>query len=137
LNSVTSLTEVQVSHRAKREQAALIVIACTLLVAVAQYLIKIGANQLTHAGLLGTFIGIFTIPSLFAGYCLYAIFAALLIYALRHGELSILYPLISLGYVWVTIISAVAFHESINAMKILGVATIVIGVAVLGWGSRQ
>ncbi len=116
----------------QRRRAVLIVISCTLIVAVAQYLIKLGANQLTHAGLLATTIGIFTIPPLFAGYALYGLFTVLFVYALRHGELSILYPLIALGYVWVTITAVVAFHESITPLKIIGIATIIAGVAVLG-----
>jgi len=127
-----------VSDPAKRRQAALIVLGCTLMVGAAQVLITLGANKLAAgAGLMGTLVGILTIPELFAGYALYGVFAVLLIYALRHGELSVLYPLIALGYVWVSILSVLVFHESMNAMKIAGVAVIIAGVAVLGWGSRN
>lgn len=129
--------EVRVSDPAKRRQAVFIVLACTLMVGAAQVLIKLGANRLGDAGLMGTLIGILTIPQLFAGYFLYGIFAVLLIHALRHGELSILYPLIALGYVWVSILSVLVFHETMNGMKITGVAIIIAGVAVLGWGSRN
>jgi drug/metabolite transporter (DMT)-like permease len=134
LSSITSTPEVHVADPAKRRQAILTVIACTLIVALAQYLIKLGANRLEHAGLVATMIGIFTIPPLFAGYALYGVFTVLFVSALRHGELSILYPLISLGYVWVTITAVVAFHEALNPLKIAGLAIIVAGVAVLGWG---
>jgi drug/metabolite transporter (DMT)-like permease len=119
---------------AKRRQAIWIVICCTLLVAIAQYLIKLGAGRLSHAGLFGTLIGILTIPQIFAGYCLYGVFTVLFVYALRHGELSILYPLIALGYVWVTITAVLAFHETMNPLKLVGLAVIVAGVAVLGLG---
>ena len=119
---------------AKRRQAIWIVICCTLLVAVSQYLIKVGANHLSHAGLMGTMVGIFAIPQIFAGYCLYGIFTVLFVYALRHGELSILYPLIALSYVWVTITAVFAFHDHMNPLKIAGLVVIVTGVAVLGWG---
>ena len=119
---------------AKRRQAALIVACCTLLIAVAQILIKIGANRLSHAGLMATFIGIFTIPPLFGGYCLYGVFTVLFVYALRHGEVSVLYPIIALGYVWVAILSSVIFHETMNPLKILAIAIIVAGVSILGWG---
>jgi multidrug transporter EmrE-like cation transporter len=110
------------------------VLACTLLVAIGQYLIKLGANRLSHAGFMATMIGIFTIPQLFAGYCLYGVFTVLFVYALRHGELSILYPLIALGYVWVTITAVVAFHDTVNPLKVIGLVVIICGVAVLGWG---
>jgi drug/metabolite transporter (DMT)-like permease len=125
---------VHVPDPAKRKLAIFIVLACTLLTAVAQYLIKLGANRLSHAGFVATMIGIFTIPQLFAGYCLYAVFTVMFIYALRHGELSILYPLIALSYVWVTITAVLAFHESMNPYKIIGLVVIICGVAVLGWG---
>lgn len=136
--TVAATLEVRASDPAKRRQAALIVLACTLMVGAAQVLIKLGANSLgAHAGLEKTLLGIFTIPQLFAGYCLYGIFAVLLIYALRHGELSVLYPLISLGYVWVSILSVLVFHETMNPMKIAGLAIIIAGVAVLGFGGKH
>lgn len=122
---------------AKRRQAALIVACCTLLIAVAQLLIKTGANRLSHAGLLGTLIGIFTVPPLFAGYCLYGVFTVLFVYALRHGEVSVLYPIIALGYVWVAILSAMVFHETMNPLKIAAIAIIVAGVSVLGFGAKH
>lgn len=137
MTTATSSPEVHVPDPAKRRQAILIVICCTLLVAMAQYLIKLGANHLSQAGLVATLIGIFTIPPLFAGYCLYGVFTVLFVYALRHGELSILYPLIALGYVWVTITAVVAFHETMNPLKITGLVVIVAGVAVLGWGGGK
>jgi drug/metabolite transporter (DMT)-like permease len=134
LTPATSEPAVHVVDPAKRRLAIFIVLACTLLVAIGQYLIKLGANQLTHAGLLATAIGILTIPQLFAGYCLYALFTVMFVYALRHGELSVLYPLISLSYVWVTITAVVAFRETMNPLKIIGLAVIIGGVAVLGFG---
>jgi drug/metabolite transporter (DMT)-like permease len=134
LISATSTPDVHVPDPAKRKLAIIIVLVCTLLVAIGQYLIKLGANRLSHAGLVATMIGIFTIPQLFAGYCLYGIFTVMFVYALRHGELSILYPLIALGYVWVTITAVVAFHETMNPFKIVGLIVIIAGVAVLGFG---
>ena len=130
----TTAPEVHVPDPAKRKLAVFIVLACTLLVAIGQYLIKLGANRLSHAGLIATMIGIFTIPQLFAGYCLYGVFTVMFIFALRHGELSILYPLIALGYVWVTITAVVAFHDTVNPLKVIGLVVIICGVAVLGWG---
>jgi multidrug transporter EmrE-like cation transporter len=134
LTPTTSSSQPHVIDPAKRRQAILIVISCTLLVAIAQYLIKLGANRLSHAGFVATMIGIFTILPLFAGYCLYGVFTVLFVYALRNGELSILYPLIALGYVWVTITAVVVFHESMNPLKFVGLAVIIAGVVVLGLG---
>jgi len=137
LSSITASPDMRLVDHHKRRQAALIVACCTLLIAAAQLLIKIGANRLSHAGLTATLIGIFTIPPLFAGYCLYGIFTVLFVYALRHGEVSVLYPIIALGYVWVAILSAVVFHETMNPLKVLAIAIIVAGVAVLGWSGGK
>jgi multidrug transporter EmrE-like cation transporter len=146
LSSVTAVPEVPVVDVEKRRRAALIVIACTLIIGAAQYLIKLGANQLAaqqhsvHSGsvsLQAAVMGIFTNPAIFSGYCLYGIFTVLFVFALRHGELSILYPLISLGYVWVAIIGVLAFHEAMNPLKLTGIAIIMAGVTVLGRGSTK
>jgi multidrug transporter EmrE-like cation transporter len=142
LSSVTTLPEVRIVDADKRRRAVLIVVGCTLIIAAAQYLIKLGANQLSahHGGTISVqaaILGIFTNPSIFSGYCLYGVFTVLFVFALRDGELSILYPLISLGYVWVAIIGALAFHEAMNPLKLTGIAIIMAGVTVLGRGSTK
>ena len=137
MDSATVSPDIELVHAQQRRRSVLIVVACTVMGAIAQVLIKLGASQLAHASLLATFLSIFTVPTLFLGYCLYGIFAVLMVYALRHGELSILYPVIALTFVWVSILSAMIFHEAMNPMKIGGIAVIVAGVAVLGWGSRN
>jgi drug/metabolite transporter (DMT)-like permease len=137
LSTITVPPQAPVVDHEKRRQAVLIIIAGTFLVAVAQMLIKSGANRLGHADLLATAIGILTIPPLFAGYCLYGIFAVMMIYALRHGELSVLFPLISLGFVWVAILSVLIFHEAMSPLKGVGIAIIVCGVATLGRGGSH
>jgi drug/metabolite transporter (DMT)-like permease len=131
------LSETSVIDADKRRRAVLIVVVCTLIGATAQVLIKMGSAHLAHTDLIATAIGIFTIPTLFAGYCLYGIFTVLLVYALRDAELSILYPVIALSYVWVTLASVLIFHETMNLPKALGVAIIVLGVAVLGRGGTR
>ena len=69
---------------------------------------------------------------LIAGYTLYGLSALLFTLALRDGELSRLYPVIALTYVWVTILSVPLLHETVNVYKVIGIVTIVIGVGVLG-----
>jgi multidrug transporter EmrE-like cation transporter len=74
--------------------------------------------------------------ALLAGLSLYGISTLLLVLALRDGELSLLYPVIALTYVWVTLLSLVVFHDRINPIKLAGIATIVVGVGVLGRGGK-
>ena len=121
----------------RRRRALAIVIFCTLIGAAAQVLIKSGASHLAHPGFLGALLGMLTNPPLFAGYCLYGVFTVLLVFALRDGEMSILFPVIALTYVWVSILSVVIFHETMRPLKAAGIAVIVIGVAVLGRGGSK
>ncbi len=96
-------------------------------------LIKSGAGGLTHANPLGMLTNL----PLLAGYSLYAISTVLLVLALRGGELSILYPVISLTYVWVALLSVFILNETLNPFKLAGVAVIVAGVAVLGRNGKR
>jgi len=117
---------------APRQPVAL-VFCCTILGAAAQILMKTGANHIAHPGLWGMLTNL----PLMAGYCLYGISTLLLVLALKDGELSLLYPVIALTYVWVTVLSFVIFRDEINPFKITGIVLIVTGVAVLGRGGRR
>ena len=94
---------------------------------------KSGANHMANPGLLGM---IANLP-LMAGYSLYGISTLLLVIALKDGELSLLYPVIALTYVWVTVLSFLIFRDHINPFKLTGIVLIVTGVAVLGKGGRR
>jgi multidrug transporter EmrE-like cation transporter len=121
----------------EQRRSVFLVFCCTLIGAAAQVLIKTGAGSLGgHPSLVQTAIGILTTLPLFVGYSMYGISMVLLVLALRHGELSALYPVIALTFVWVTILSVVVFHESLNAWKLIGIALIITGVATLGRGKR-
>lgn len=111
----------------------LLVFACTVLGAAAQMLMKTGLSQLGHPGIMGYLTSL----PLLAGYGLYGLNTLLMVFALRDGELSILYPIIALTYVWVTVLSVAFFHESLNTFKVVGVAVVVAGVAVIGRGQRS
>jgi len=111
-----------------RRQPVGLVFGCTILGAAAQILMKTGANHMNQTGLLAMATNL----PLMAGYCLYGLSTLLLVVALKDGELSLLYPVIALTYVWVTVLSFLVFHDSINPWKLLGIALIVVGVAVLG-----
>lgn len=82
-------------------------------------------------------LAIITNVQLIAGLAVYGIGAMLMIVALQHGELSVLYPLISLNYVWVAIVAVLLFNESMNPAKIAGICVIMAGVAILGKGAHR
>lgn len=72
---------------------------------------------------------------LFAGASLYVVGTILFILALRGGELSVLYPFVSLTYVWVSFLSIKFLGERMNWQKWAGIALIIIGVSFIGLGS--
>ena len=117
---------------AARRRSTIVVAVCTLLGAIAQILFKLAVRHLvlTPAGLL-------TNVPLIAGCAFYGLFTIAMVLALREGELSMLYPIIALTYVWVTLGTYWVLKETPNAYKNLGIVTIVIGVAILGRGGRK
>jgi drug/metabolite transporter (DMT)-like permease len=122
-----------------------LVLGCTVFAATAQVLMKFGANHempqldLSHpANWLPFVLAIIANVPLFLGYCTSAGTAFLLILALRDGELSMLYPIIAMTYVWVNLLSMYFFHEKMNIWKASGIALVIGGVALLGRaGSRN
>ena len=110
-----------------------LVVLCTVIGAAAQILMRHGAEQL-HGS---TATDLLTNWELLAGYGCLAVNTALLVLALRRGELSVLYPIIALTYVWVTVLSPMFFGDVINLYKVAGVTLIVLGVSFIGLGSRS
>jgi drug/metabolite transporter (DMT)-like permease len=133
-SAILSRVPVPTSTAAQKRRSLVMIVAFTLLAAAAQVLFKFGTNRLLgHASL----VAITTDFPLIGGLVLYGLGAAMMILALRHGELSVLYPLISLSYVWVAILSVVIFGESMNPYKIGGICVIMAGVGVMGAGSQK
>jgi uncharacterized membrane protein len=120
------------SSAASRRKSILLVLACTVFGAAAQILMKVG---MTHFKL--DVIAILTNYPLVAGYVLYGVNTLLMVIALKEGELSMLYPIIALTYVWVTLLSYTLLSEPPNVYKNIGIGTIMIGVAVLGRGGKK
>jgi uncharacterized membrane protein len=117
---------------ASRRRSIVLGFACTILGTLAQFLMK---NGVDHSS--GNLLALLTNVPLLAGYTLYGINTVMLVIALREGELSLVYPILALTYVWVTLLSYLALHEAPNVFKNLGVAAIIAGVIVISRGSRK
>lgn len=60
--------------------------------------------------------------------------SVLFIMALRGGELSVIYPITSLKYVFIAFLSVRFFNERIELNKWMGIIFIIIGVSLIGVG---
>lgn len=65
-----------------------------------------------------------------AGFCALVCWLA----AMTKFDLSYAYPFMSLAFVLVLILSAVLFHETVTAPKVLGVLLIIVGIIVASRG---
>src|SRR5271165_6975496 len=119
----------------------MVVAACTILGAVAQILIKVGMSpahlDTSGKGLFALILALATDVPLVAGYACYGLFTVAMVLALREGELSKLFPIIALTYVWVTLLSYWLLKDTPNLYKNAGIVTIVIGVGILGQGGDR
>ena len=73
---------------------------------------------------------------LFTGLALFVGSSVPFVVALRHGELSVLYPMVSLGYVWTMVWSKVFFNEPITRAKVGALFMILAGIVCIGVGGR-
>jgi multidrug transporter EmrE-like cation transporter len=132
-----------IESRAAARRSFLLMFFCTLIGAAAQMLIKQGSGQIgTHVTLSDLMrhpllfvrfgLNMVTNTKLFFGYACYGINVLLIAVALKGRELSRLYPIIALTYVWVTFLSLALLDEHLNFFKSVGIAFIVGGVSVLG-----
>lgn len=113
-----------------------------MLAAIGQLVLKIGTSKL--GGLIkpsqsipeAAFCAIramFT-PHIFAGLMIYAFSAITWIIILSRVDLSFAYPMISLSYVIVVILSALVLSEKIPLIAVPGLLLICIGVSLIGIG---
>jgi len=102
----------------------------TTLAAFGSLYFKLGAKHLEFnlAKLLRNF-------NLMLGFAFYGLSTVVFVASLRGGQLSVLYPLVSASYIWVTILSIKVLGEKMNKFKWAGIALIVLGVSVIGAGS--
>ena len=57
------------------------------------------------------------------------------VYALRFGDLSTLYPMAGLNYVWVALFSKFHLKEKVNGYKWAGISMILLAVIFIGLGA--
>ena len=90
--------------------------------------LKLGADKLTKS--VWSFLNI----QLATGVALYLLSTVFYILGIKGGQLSVLYPMVSLGYIWTLLWSRFFFKEGFPPQKFIGLALILVGVVFVGLG---
>ena len=111
--------------------AILVVFLSTFINSFAQLLYKIGADNLVLD------LSILTNWYLILGLACYGVSFLILTISLKHGELSVLYPIIASGFIWVALLSNIFFSEPLNSFKVVGIGFVILGISFIGIGGNR
>jgi multidrug transporter EmrE-like cation transporter len=70
------------------------------------------------------------------GVVTYLLSSVLFVKGMANGELSVLFPMVSLGYICSLVWSRLFFQEALTGAKLLGVGLILTGIVFLGLGNH-
>ena len=107
----------------------LLVVIASVIGSFGAVFLKFGALNLEL-----TVMGMLRNWRLMVGIALYLLSSAFFMAGIKNGELTVLYPMVSLGYIWTLIWSRIVFKEPITHFKVMGLAMIIAGNAVLNFG---
>ena len=111
----------------------MLVLAGVLLNAAAQLLLKAGTNGIgafafSADNLVPVGIKVASNPFILGGLGCYAVSVVVWIMALSRVEVSLAYPMLSIGYVVNAVAAWYLFGEALSAQRMIGIGTIVVGV---------
>jgi drug/metabolite transporter (DMT)-like permease len=120
------------------------VLSGVLLNAVAQLLLKAGAGSVGPitmgdggAVLWRQSLALALHPGILGGLACYAVSVVVWIVALSRVEVSIAYPMLSIGYVVNALLAWWLFGEAVNAQRWLGIGVIIVGVLLVARSGGQ
>jgi multidrug transporter EmrE-like cation transporter len=109
-----------------------LILTGVLLNAAAQLLLKAGSRAIS-----GMAFNLANVPTLFermalnppilAGLMCYAISVVVWVLALSRVEVSVAYPMLSIGYVVNALLAWMLFGESLGAARVAGIGVIIVG----------
>lgn len=113
-----------------------LIITGVLLNAAAQILLKAGTNAIGHfefsaANIIPIGWKLMTEWHIVVALTFYAVSVIIWILALSRVQVSIAYPMISLGYVVGAVAAWWLFDESLNPVKLAGIGVIIVGVVII------
>jgi len=110
-------------------RSMLLVFCASVIGSFGAVFLKLGAHRLT--GSIFSFVN----SRLVLGVALFLGSSLFYAMGIKGGPLSVLYPMVSLGYIWTLLWSRLFFKEPFTAAKFAGLALILIGVFLVGLGS--
>lgn len=108
----------------QRNKGRLMMLASSIFVCIGQLCWKLGTKQIP---LVLTMLG----------FGLYAMGALIMLYAYRFGKMSALQPMLSMNYVFSTLLGVIVLGEVIQIQMLLGIVVIISGVVLLGGEDAQ
>jgi multidrug transporter EmrE-like cation transporter len=114
-----------------------IILASVMLNSAAQLALKAGANAIgtvavdSSAGLVSAALGAAVQPWIICGLVFYFVSAGLWIAALTRVDITVAYPMLSMGYVIAAVAAWHLFGEQLTTMRLLGIGVILVGVVIL------
>ena len=110
-----------------------LILAGVLLNAAAQLLLKAGTNAVGHfefsaSNIVPIGLRLALEPTIVGGVACYVVSLVVWIMALSRVEVSIAYPMLSIGYVINAVAAWYLFGESLTALRLTGIGFIVVGV---------
>jgi len=112
----------------------IIVLVGVTLNAIGQLFLKSGADQIGVISLKSNLDNIISAAMnlyILAGLICYILSVIVWIIALSRVQVSIAYPMLSFGYVLVTILAWLIFNEPISALKLAALGIIILGIILL------
>lgn len=99
--------------------AVLLVFVSSLLAAVAQGLYKFGSAVVPFSWFHW---------ALLSGLFVYCVAGFLIIISLKFVDMSVVFPVLALSFVWTALLSVLFFHEMVSVLNWFGVLLITLGV---------
>ncbi|OGT15282.1 MAG: 4-amino-4-deoxy-L-arabinose transferase [Gallionellales bacterium RIFOXYB12_FULL_54_9] len=113
-----------------------LIMAGVMLNAAAQILMKTGTNSIGYfdfsfANIVPVGWKLATEPHIIGALSCYVLGVIIWILALSRVQVSIAYPLLSMGYVVNAVAAWYLFNESFNPSKVIGMGVIILGVVII------
>jgi len=108
--------------------AFLIMVFSTLFTAGGQIFLKLSSAEISL-----NWLSLLNL-NLFLGFVVYGIATFTMLYAFKLADLSLMYPLISLSFIWVLLIGYFLFNEPITLLKTTAIIFIMVGAVFMKKG---